>query len=438
MINTISGALDVVDNETFAKIQLINDGVILEDNNLLNKLIERGYLFESEEEEKSLLLKYYSYYKERIENGQIREYMICPTMACNLRCVYCFQKDLHTNTNMMTLDCLQNIFKKIREDIKESEDRPIRLTLFGGEPLLKNNKEFVNIVLNFCLEVGVEILIVTNGTTLDAYIDDFSLFKKTNKLSIQVTLDGNRELHDKRRLRADGSGTFGEIIENIDKLVQKDISTIIRVNVDKENIKQIDCIRQIFIDKKWNENNNFRAYISPVLDFSLQSDSVLTEADLLKILIKEYPKILDGTDVIREVVSNNIPFVQEFFNFKNNRKPWRMGYCEATSGQTLVFCPDGSIVTCLNLAGKGVQIIGEVESDSIHMYPEEAEKWFDRSIFSIEKCKKCKYALLCGGGCPVIALEKNHDINSPVCINIEKIVEIYIDYIKNRIISLNK
>lgn len=59
------------------------------------------------------------------------------------------------------------------------------------------------------------------------------LFIKT----IQITLDGLEETHNKRRPHIKEKGSFKKIINNLDKLIklQPDIVVHLRVNVDNEN-----------------------------------------------------------------------------------------------------------------------------------------------------------------------------------------------------------
>jgi len=42
--------------------------------------------------------------------------------------------------------------------------------------------------------------------------------------------------------------------------------------------------------------------------------------------------------------------------------------------------------------------------------------WRERSVFTIEKCKSCELATVCGGGCGAIAVQKSlGNVLSPDC-----------------------
>lgn len=64
--------------------------------------------------------------------------------------------------------------------------------------------------------------------------------------------------------------------------------------------------------------------------------------------------------------------------------------------------------------------------------------WTDRDRFKMAKCKNCKFTFLCGGGCPLDALESNGDINKPICDDIENTLKVYVSHIKNKLLEMAK
>ena len=77
--------------------------------------------------------------------------------------------------------------------------------------------------------------ITTNGYLLTDEIINFFIYKKLN--SIQITLDGKEDNHNKtRRLKRTGNPTYRQIVENIGKILNKweDTEIKIRVNVEAE------------------------------------------------------------------------------------------------------------------------------------------------------------------------------------------------------------
>ena len=168
----------------------------------------------------------------------------------------------------------------------------------------------------------------------------------------------------------------------------------------------------------------------------MQSKTVFSEAELLSEILKKYPEILTGDCAIKGILSPSINFVQAFLNPNSDLKPWRLSYCEATNGSSIIFTPDGKINSCLSVAGHQNEYIGTFDSEGVKINKERSSRWFDRNPLKIKKCAECRYALICGGGCPIYALKKNRDTMNPVCPCIKEVLDVYFNVIKQ--IYINK
>lgn len=439
LINTLTSAMDIVDDDTRDKIKSaqmdfskIND---IFDENLYKNLKARGYIFETKDDENEMLNKIKKMDKVVRQDGLFTQYTICPTMGCNLRCTYCFEEDdLHKNFDVMTEEQLDIILDYILKNKKQiSIKNPevdkmdiMRINLFGGEPLLPSNKELIMKILDFGEKNNIKIGIITNGTTIDKYLEIIKRYKKV--ISVQITVDGNKEIHDCRRIRADGSGTFKEICDNIDLLIKTGVQIQYRINVDKNNIFDLKKLEQFVKDKKWNEYSNFIPYASPVLDFcGKNQNDTLTEHELYDLLVKEelYGK---KESFLSRIVSPCIGYIENFFKENSGIKPWKTNFCEATSGSSMCFSPDGVIATCITNAGNEEYKIGNFDENGVYIDSDRFELWSKRNVFRIKKCSSCKYAFLCGGGCPVMALKRNGDIDKSICSDVALTINSYLEH----------
>ncbi|MFH1741053.1 MAG: SPASM domain-containing protein, partial [bacterium] len=88
----------------------------------------------------------------------------------------------------------------------------------GGEPLLRMNtiEKSVRYIAER-IEPGRSCLftVTTNGTLLDVDVIKFLL---DNYVSINVSLDGPRQIHDRFRVYPDGRGTYDEVIAGIERI----------------------------------------------------------------------------------------------------------------------------------------------------------------------------------------------------------------------------
>ena len=101
-------------------------------------------------------------------------------------------------------------------------------------PWLKEIKEL-------CEDAGKHFCtsIVTNGSLINPQVMQW--LNELNCEFLQITLDGTREIHNQRRVKKDGSGTFDEVITGIKiALSSKTIVPLIRINIDKSNLQYID------------------------------------------------------------------------------------------------------------------------------------------------------------------------------------------------------
>jgi uncharacterized protein len=294
LLNALSGALDVVDNDTKEKILKIQDTQSIEginDNDLIESLKERGYLFDSEEQELKSFESQKAVYDKYLNNEMV-SFVICPTMACNLRCTYCFEsEDIRNEAKVMSNEQIENIFKHIEQIKKERNPRQTIVQLFGGEPLLPSTLKANEKIFELAKKSGAKITIISNGTQIPVYRDLLAQYKDTIA-SIQITMDGIKEIHDKRRIRIDKSGTFDCICDGIDILLEVGLKTNVRVNVDGVNIETLREFVNFIQSKGWNMNKQFFCDIAPVTDHhgSNNIEGLMPEHKIVKRVSEMFPE----------------------------------------------------------------------------------------------------------------------------------------------------
>ncbi|MEG1572383.1 MAG: radical SAM protein [Bacteroidales bacterium] len=138
---------------------------------------------------------------------------------CNLRCTYCYAsggsyaEERKLMTEQTAIDIVHFFVERF--------DRIGHIVFFGGEPLLN-----IPIIERFCkeflksweegkLKQKPSLGIITNGTLCNKTVID--LVNKYINI-ITISIDGPKELNDKSRCFADGSGSFDKIKECIETL----------------------------------------------------------------------------------------------------------------------------------------------------------------------------------------------------------------------------
>ena len=175
MINLINAAADIIDEEIYNKL---NDDISNLDNEILQKMIERKYIFQSDKEYKDYLIEL----NNRINEAEKKSppcFLLIPTYSCNLQCVYCYERtyDIEHVKVVDTKKLVDIQFEKINDIVEkyknklgvEYNPKDIRITIMGCEPLLKVNKEVVRYIIKKAKDMSYTIDAVTNGVELDEF-----------------------------------------------------------------------------------------------------------------------------------------------------------------------------------------------------------------------------------------------------------------------------
>jgi uncharacterized protein len=436
LINTLSGALDIVDGQVYKTAQGLATGdldtALQLGPELEARFRKRFYLFDTEAEETAYCEALFKAMKQRLEKEPL-QFAICPTYACNLRCTYCFEGQLTAGpVKIMTEDQLDHAFQSIevlRDRFHPSSEA--RVILFGGEPLLRPAHSCVEQILLRSAQKGYGVDIVTNGVDAGHFADLLSAHRAAIK-QIQITLDGPQEVHDQRRMFKGGEGTFKKITANVQKLLELGLPVTVRVNVDKDNVEQLPQLVEFIDQQGWNLFPNFSCYIFPVTAHSeevaahtLEEDKLLAKVQLM---FQGEGKALPafavyGFKVLGHVASVIAP---ESISLK---MPPLFTYCEANGLRYFGFGPDGMIYPCGQTIGQKDLAIGSYYP-TLDLQERRCGDWQTRSVLTIPGCKECPIATLCGGGCAYGAYKQTSSILNPNCQSCGSVLEAYLGNMK--------
>lgn len=152
--------------------------------------------------------------------------------SCNLRCKHCYQESSGKSPLLSVVD-FANVLDQARTIARQRGFDKLQLNLTGGEPLLvKNIKEYIEVALS---KVD-KLLFLTNGTLVDESFVEF--LKGKDKVRVQVSLDGTKEVHDAIR----GKGSFDRAIRGIRLLSSANIAVSVACTIHQDNYKLIGKI----------------------------------------------------------------------------------------------------------------------------------------------------------------------------------------------------
>ncbi|MBS3908708.1 MAG: radical SAM protein [Actinobacteria bacterium] len=433
LINTLTGALDVVSPDIYHELsKLDTSGHLTIDDFTRERLKRRGYIFDSIENEAQWI--------QRIKDAHTKTakrltFVVCPTYKCNLRCTYCFEGDLTNDSrNSMGIEDVEMIFSAIDKLSDEYKERRRTIELFGGEPLLPANKKIIGLLFKEAQKRSIPVSIVTNGVFVTDYAD---ILERYNDIvgSVQVTIDGPRDIHDLRRKSGSGKGSFDKIRTAIDRLLELRIKVHARTNVDVQNIGHLHELLSFFTAKGWVDSPQFVCNLAPVEDHGCtRAYEFYMPQNLL--VAKFYEEFKEHPEMAKVFQLNLFRTLRHINSVLSKSRPVLplLHYCEANNFEHVVFGPDGYVYACTESMGDRKKAVGEFRPQ-LKLYEDAVKMWGGRNVFRMKKCRECDIALLCGGGCAYSALVVNGDINEPVCNNARETIFAYLDYIQAELVD---
>lgn len=298
---------------------------------------------------------------------------INPTLGCNFACPYCFEGE-HKVINMSE-QTEDNIVSFVRN---HKTAKNLEVTWFGGEPLMAFH--IIERLTHKLISLGLryDASMISNGYLLNRNI--ISKLEALRIHSIQITLDGPKQLHDSRRHLIGGGATFDKIIANI-KLCQElspNTRIIVRVNIDRTNRDQFPVL--------FNHITSLdlpNTVISPafVTDCAAEEPNPNVLSDSEK---AEYVKWLYHT--------HNLNF--DFFFPSHGRAG-----CSVRNLNTMVIGPKGELYRCWEDVGNEDRVYGNICGQVTN--PTLLMRYVNASNqFKDQKCKDCLLLPVCAGGCP--------------------------------------
>ena len=393
---------------------------------VIEVLKERGYLTTaSPQAEEEFFARFARGLHER-QSRRTPSYVLMPTYDCNLRCSYCFQDSMRTDRRFrhllkaMSPEMVDRIFRatvklEALHGLEPSSDRRRSIGLFGGEPLLAANRAIVERILDRARALGpAELWAVTNGTELEAYLD---LLGPEGIARLQITLDGPPREHDRRRIYADASPSYERIAGNVDRALARGTVVNVRLNVDRNNLGDLPELAEDLMARGWHRHRSFSVYTAPInaVNDHTERRHTLNSWQLdqaLDAMREEHPNtwIIGRPDEMIRVRARKI------FDGEETPAPQlRPSFCGAHD-QMYIFDPFGDVYACWERTGDPkIRIAHLTPEGDVELKHAVNDQWRSRSVASNPVCRRCRYALHCGGGCAILALGQRGKFHANYC-----------------------
>ena len=432
LMNTFSDAQILASRDVTGLLDRVSRGDDTfndEERETFDTLLENGFIVGSRDEERAAVDKYFRELREDTEQLRVT---VLTTLQCNFACDYCFQGD-HGDHNKfadkMSLEAAGKVVAWIEKRLDEIRPEKFVLTLFGGEPLLNLPVAYylAEQCYALCAARGVNqgISIITNGLLLTP--DVVNRLNPYGLYGVKITLDGERETHNRMRPLRGGQGTFDKIVENVRRVAHL-VPITIGGNFDESSVDSypalLDFLReQDFADKI--VKINFKPVIKSFAEATPKGMIPLT-------VVGAAGKPLNGTCMTSAgagaskkgtSVCDSCHFVDEKMSYLRSETRKRgfptpdgvhMGPCEIHRRHAHTIGPDGSLYACPGFTGAATESTGHIDGRDDTWRHAAAER-FERLSPLKEECGDCSFIPVCGGGCSVAAHTELGSMYDPSC-----------------------
>lgn len=326
-----------------------------------------------------------------------------PGEACNLNCVYCYQKrQPEKSGGIITPELIARLKQAVG-------NRPLSIGLHGGEPLLIGRARMGGLLRSLTELNVVEIRLQTNGVLLDATW--LQLLRESRiPVVVGISHDGPEELSE-NRIDYGGSARRSAAAGGLQQLSEAGMRFGAICVVSKTNVRSPERLIDFFAAYPGLSTVNFvpcfdHSVISratagrsgPIIRRQNPSGSgspawAIEPMEFLAFLQRTWSAWKDRPEFIIE------PFVSVIRVLKG-RRPESCDFTAEKCGHVFTIYPDGKVTSC-----------DEFESDLADLganLSAAEPRWPDSSSYSrlsavtrqhLEKCMGCSHRDTCGGGC---------------------------------------
>ena len=406
-----SGAVHVVDDAAYDVIALWETHTRDEAIRLLEPRYGSQAVREAVEE--ALLLeregslftpdKYEGYMKE-FEKRPVAVKALCLHIAhdCNLKCRYCFAEEgeYHGRRALMPFEVGKAALDFLIAN--SGSRRNLEVDFFGGEPTL--NFQVVKELVAYGREQeklhdkNFRFTLTTNGVLLNEEVIEFANREMAN---VVLSIDGRKEVNDKMRPFAGGSGSYDVIVPKFQRLAEsrgqkgyyvRGTYTHHNLDFSKDVLHLADLgFQQISVE--------------PVV--AQETDSYAIRKEDLPILCQEYDRLAEEMARRRK---NGNGF--QFFHFMIDLEGGpcvakRLSGC-GSGTEYLAVTPWGDLYPCHQFVGNEAFLMGNVKEGVTN----EAlrDKFKSCNVYAKESCRDCFAKFYCSGGCAANAYHFQGDI----------------------------
>lgn len=322
------------------------------------------------------------------------------TNGCNLNCSYCSLGE-KPRYDTVTEKMLCSIFEFVCRVCEFRHESQLEIILHGGEPTIVPVKVYesaIQYIQNRFPKLKIRLSMQTNAFHISEEYLDFLLRYQVN---VGVSIDGSSEIHDKVRKSRSGRDTFGPVTENINRMIFAGL-----------NVSGLMVLSSIGVEVTLDYLNYFASRhihlkINPLLNYGeayKNPELAIRTGDYAHFLIRVYEYIVaNSVDITISPVDK---IIQAILRRERIRECTFNSEC---NNRFICIDHTGDVYPCGKYSDIHSFKLGNVlslERDFLHS-PQMNMLRDRRSCNLPDKCRKCKYVILCNAGCNAEASIEN-------------------------------
>jgi uncharacterized protein len=443
IMNTFTDAQAIVPSgigDLLARVDTLDlSSLGAEDRETLQDLAANGFIVRDRGDERRAVE---AYFRDVRESSDLLRVTVLTTLQCNFSCTYCYQGDhghpgggWNAIAEKMSVETAARVGDWMAKRLDEVRPKRFAMMFFGGEPLL--NVPVVEYLSrrmrNETARRGIPMsfTIVTNGLLLTRELVERLV--PAGLSGIKVTLDGDRETHNRLRPLRGGQGTFDRIVRNI-----RDVADLCAVsiggNFDESSVNSYPALLEFLRAQDFAPKLAKVAFkpiirekpAKPRADSKPGAFIPLTAVDDSG----RPQKPLSGTCMtVAGTGAQPSASACDSCGLLDGKMAWlrdetrrngfatldgvHMGPCEIHRQHSYTIGPDGSLYACPGFTGEKSQSVGHIDGRQDGARARAASA-FER-LAAWKECQDCAFIPVCAGGCTVAAHAEYGDVNKPNC-----------------------
>lgn len=353
---------------------------------------------DTDETRKTLIEKVAEKEREIERNsGILTNLYLYVTRRCNLNCIHCW---ISAGSDSHEMDASK--IKEILRDAQELGTKEVKVT--GGEPFVRKDMKDV---LGFIREeLGMRLVLETNGTTLTEELCDFLASIEPEK--IFISLDGMEEKEHEFIRKSESS--FKRTVEGIKMLSRRDILFDVVTLANKKNMYHLGEIASFALEMGANQHNTI-LNIHPIGRGKEIQEVALDYHDIFQCIseIAQMDLWEEGRITVGTAHTTLAPALQPLKSMNLTMCNWGLNLCGVLSTGHVSIC--GAAYETMDL------VAGNVYETPFK------EIWRDSTFFKNLRgvrptdfagiCGNCVLVPVCRGLCRINAFANYGYLNSP-------------------------